>query len=342
MVEAKIGKIGCVVCVLVATLAAQAEDPRPRAQQLEYDPSSAQFVDSPPPIPGTPLGDLRIGRQYLGQGDYGKAKRQVKQWLKDYGPDDPLTAEAYLLRAEVGVARRDYYKAYEQLKEFVAEFAGGALVSRALELEFTIAEVFLSGTKRKILGMRLLKAQDKGIEILDEISSQYPESRMAELAIKTKADYYFDHGEYGLAELEYSRLPQEFPRSRYVPLAMLRSAQAALASFAGIEFDDAPLIEAQERFRIFSAQYPVQAEQEGVGQILRQIDAQRAAKEFSVGQYYERTKHASAATFYYRTTCDNWPDTVAASQARERLADMGELTDFVPGEQEAPKAEAAS
>jgi hypothetical protein len=108
-----------------------------------------------------------------------------------------------------------------------------------------------------------------------------------------------------------------------VRYAQRRSADAALASWGGIEFDDAGLIEAEERFSRYLAQYPGLAEQEGIGQILQQIRGQRAAKEYSIGWYYEKTKHPKAAIFYYRSTSENWPDTVAAAQARERLGRLG-------------------
>ena len=45
------------------------------------------------------------------------------------------------------------------------------------------------------------------------------------------------------------------------------------------EFDDAALIEAEERYRDYVALYPGSAEQEGIGLILEDVASQRAAKE---------------------------------------------------------------
>jgi tetratricopeptide (TPR) repeat protein len=305
--------------------AALADDPPVRGKQLEYDPSTGEFVESAPPVEGTPEGDLALARQAFGREEHRRAYRRVQKWLKTYGPDHELSPEARLLRAELQIARRNYYKAHKLLQEFLGEYAGTQLGDRAADLEFVIAEVFLSGTKRKVWGMRILSSEDIGIEILDQLASDYPESAMAESAIKVKADHYFDNGDFALAELEYARLVQQFPRSRYVRYAMLRSAEAALASFPGVEFDDAALIEAEERYTQYLAQYGPSAEQEGIGLILQQIYAKRAEKEFSIGRYYERSRHAKAAIFYYRSTYENWPDTIAAAKAHERLAGLGAL-----------------
>lgn len=312
-----------VAALLVLGLAGlcRAQDRPTRGKQLEFDPGQGEFVEAAPPEAGTGGGDLALARQAFGRGDHNAAYRSVKRWLKEYGEQHELATEAKLLRGEVQIARKNYYKAHQILEPLMLDYAGTALGDRAAELEFVIAEVFLSGTRRKVWGIRMLKATDLGIEILDRISAEFPDTTLAENAIKTKADYYFfTSKEFELAELEYARLAQEFPRSRYARYAMRQSAEAALASFSGIEFDDAPLIEAEERFEQYLAQYGEAAEQEGIGQILQQIHAQRAAKEFSIGRYYERTNRPAAAAFYYYSTMDNWPDTVAAAEAQQRLA----------------------
>jgi outer membrane protein assembly factor BamD (BamD/ComL family) len=310
---------------------------------LEYDPRTGQWTESEPPVPDTPLGDLQLARQAFARGKYGPAYRRIKKWLKTYGPEDPLYPDALLFRAEVEIARRDYYKAHKHLQEFRSEFGVTELADRAAEFEFVIAEVFLSGVRRKVWGLRILSGTDTALDILDELSASYQDSTLAEQAIKTKADFYFSQGDFSLAELEYSRLVQEYPRGRYVRYAQRRSADAALASFGGIEFDDAALIEAEERFSLYLAQYPGLAEQEGIGQILQQIRSQRAAKEYSIGRYYEKTKHLKAAIFYYRSTSRNWADTIAAAQARDRLARLGAAEEAeLPVEPVPSQAESAS
>ena len=313
----------CALAVLLAVSPARAQKSQERARQLEYDPSTGQWVESQPPVPDTPLGDYQLARLDFAQEDYRGAYQRISKWLKTYGPDDPLYPEALLFRAEVEIARRDYYKAHKHLQEFRSEFGQTELADRAAEFQFVIAEVFLSGVKRKFWGLRILSGTDTALDILDELSASQEGTTMAEQAIKTKADFYFGRGDFSLAELEYSRLAQEYPRGRYLRYAQRRSADAALASFPGVEFDDAALIEAEERFTQYLAQYPGLAEQEGIGQILQQIRSQRAAKEYSIGRYYEKTKHVEAAVFYYRSTSENWSDTIAAAQARDRLARLG-------------------
>jgi len=198
-----------------------------------------------------------------------------------------------------------------------------ALTSEALRLQFVIAEAYLGGARREFLGLKILDAEDEGYRILDEISIEYENGDLALAAIKTKADHMFRKGDHALAELEYDRMVKEYPRSRYHQYALARSAESALASHAGVEYDESALIEAEERYREYRRLYPGAADRAGVGLILDGIREQRAEKEFITGQYYERTNHLSSAVYYYQSVVEDWPGTLAAARAADRLELIG-------------------
>lgn len=306
----------------------EAEPPRDPSVEytrtLTFDSSKADpWVEMPPPPPGTAEGDLFVIRKQVHDGQNVKALRGVKKFEKDYTRNDPNYPALLIAKAEAQIGRRDYVKAHETLQAFLNEFGGMSLTEEALRNEFVIAETFLGGEKRKVLGIRMLSGIELAFEILDDITFDYPESRYALLALKTKADYFYREGDFALAELEYARLLEQFPRSRYHRYALRATAESALASHGGLEFDEAPLIEAEERYREYRGSYPAAAEAEGVTTVLVGIREQRAAKEYDVGQYYEKTDHLSSAIFYYRSVADNWPDTVAATKARGRLELLG-------------------
>ena len=320
----------CWVAVLLAVPAirAGADEPQPldRRETLEYDPQKGEWIEEAPAVPGTPEGDLRLARAAFSREEHRRALKMARRWIKEYGEAHDLYPRALLLECRAMIALRDYYKAHRKLDPFLNEYAGTEYANEAVTLEFVVAEVFLSGTKRKFLGIRFLKADDLALKILDDLSASYRDRDIAELATWTKARYYFRTGDFPIAEQEFNFLIQEFPRSRYARPAMLYSARSALANFAGVRFDEAPLIEAEERFGRYVALYPGSAEQEGVGVTLEQIAEQRAEKELTVGKYYEKTGHHDAAVFYYRSTIQHWPDSIAAVHAADRLVALGEMS----------------
>jgi outer membrane protein assembly factor BamD (BamD/ComL family) len=186
-----------------------------------------------------------------------------------------------------------------------------------------IAETYFSGVKRKFLGFRVLSGADIAHDILNDISAEYAETPFAAYALKTNADYLFANGKHNLAVDEYARLLKDYPNSQYQQYALRRSAEAELANFAGVEYDDTALRRAEERYRDYLAQYGAIAQREGVDLIIENIRERRAEKLFVIGEYYERTNHLSSAVHSYRIVAATWPNTVAAGKAASRLDILG-------------------
>lgn len=309
--------MACVVAAWGAVALAQDEQFRER-QVL--DPETNEWVDQPIE-PATPGGELEEARSLLATGKAGEALKLLKSWTAA-NPDHDRHHEGLFLLGEAYFETGDYYKAYESY-DVVVQGTSGELFYRALKRQMDVARGFLAGQKRIVWRILRLPAYDDGIQILDRVWEQVPGTRMGEEALKRKADYFFENGDMDLAQDEYANLARQYPRGRFTRSAMLRSAEAANAAFPGIKFDDRALVEAEERYRQVQAAFPDYAERENVDVRLEGIRQQRAEKDLYVADWYERTKQAGAAEYYYRRILKDWPDTVAAAQARSRLRAMG-------------------
>lgn len=292
-----------------------------RTRTLKLDPEGGDWVEVVPPPEGTSEGDLYLIRRANKAGRFRESRAGIKRFIDQYGEADEFYPAVLVERAAAKVGQEDYYAAHLDLQEYLNQSVPGELTDEALRLEFVIADVFLTGVKRKFAGLRILPGRDIAFRIYDDIASQFPDHEFAPLAIKQKADYLFNQAQdFEFAQLEYERLLREHPGSRYAPEARLRIADTALAGFGGVELDEAALIDAEERYRDYLAQYPVTRAAEQIDTILDDIADKHAAKEYTIGRYYERKDHIGSAIFYYRSVVDRWPDTVAAVQARTRLA----------------------
>lgn len=297
--------------------------PPPRARTLEYNPAQKSWVEQTPPTPGTPQGDLYAARTLVRHGKYRKALSSLKSFVKKYGEAHALYGESTLVQAQALVGMKKYDAADRVVETFLAQTPKGPLTGEALRLQFVIAENFLHGAKRRKWRIFWISGEEHGLELLDEIWTGYPDQRVAELAIKTKADFLFERGDHALAELEYARLLRDYPQSRYRQFALARTAEAALASFGGVDYDEAALIESQERYHDYQSAYRGSAAREGVDQILETIREMRAEKNLRIGRYYERTDHADSAIFYYRGVRRDFPNTLASARAADRLSLLG-------------------
>ncbi|MEK6642607.1 MAG: outer membrane protein assembly factor BamD [Planctomycetota bacterium] len=340
------------VCGVVLSLAAQAfagppsEDETFR-ERLEFNATTGEWVALPPPIPGTEEGDLAIARAQLAKAEFKKARKSFGEWFKLY-PESIHRPEALFYAAETEVSADDaatrggdLIKAYDWLQELLQGWPGTELADRALRKELIIAEMILfKGRKQKVWkGTIWLSATDEAIMMLDRIIDDLArDTPVAEQALRLKADYHYQIGEFEEAEIAYSRLQRDFPRGRYHKIALLRSGESALGRFPGINFDEADLLEAEVYFQDFAQRFPQDSEPSAVPQKLARIKESRAEKDFTIGQYYERVKQYSSAIFYYRQVDTNYPATTWAMQARARLIELGAMEPQMPTTMEAESA----
>lgn len=301
--------------ILIALFALQPPQEEGYREREVLDPGSDQWI--PEAAPDSVDGALPEARRQLVIGNPRKSESLLEDWVAE-NPEAARYYEGIYLLAESHFEQGDYFKAYEYFEQ-VVENTGGELFNKALLREMDVARAFLSGKKRRLWGVFRISAYDEGIEILDRIGERVPGTRLAEEAVKLKADYYFETGELDLAQDEYVALARDFPGGRYAQLALLRAAEAAAASYPGTAFTDEALLEADERYRQVDDLFPAFARREGVDTRREGIREQRAEKDLAIGVWYEKVGRLSAAGYYYRLVRDQWPETLAATEAEVRL-----------------------
>ncbi len=311
---------------------AQAAKDETYYERLEYDAETGEWLEIAPPIPGTEGGDLSLARSLLARGHFPEARKAFAEWFKAY-PDSTLYPEALFYAAETEVSAEDakpksgdLMQAYKWLEELIESRPGTELSDRAIRKELIIAEMLLfkDRKQRKLKGVIWLKANEEALEMLNRVIDMWaPNSPIAEQGLRIKADYHYLNGEYEEAEQAYARLMREYPRGRYHKVAMLRSGQSALARFPGVEFDESDLLEAEVYFHDFQAAYPADAGEYQIPQTLDRITESLAWKEYTIAQFYERTRKIDAAAFYYRFVARTYPQTTWGAQAEGRLIALG-------------------
>ncbi len=315
-----LGSYGVATLVVALLFSTASEDQRFRERQV-LDPNTGAWIDQARPDAEGPLGEVDEARRLIAEGDWKQARPILKKWTKA-NPDDERYFEAMLLLGDTYFLGKDYWNAVERYQE-VADNAAGELFHLAQSRSVDCARAFLAGEKRILWGFIPLPAYDDGCDILDRVWQRAPGTRLGEFALKQKADFRYDRGEFEIAKDEYANLVQQYPSGRHIQSSMLRSAESAEASFNGVKFDDRPLVDADVRFRQFKEEFPPLAEREAVDARLEGIRQKRADKDLDIAQWYERTKARDAAVFYYQRIVKDWPDTLAASQAQARLKALG-------------------
>lgn len=306
------------VSILVVSLLIAQDLNYPEREVLELDQEDWVPQTQPTSLASGPLDEAR---KLLAEKRPRKAAKLLETWLEQ-NPDSDQYYEGVFLLGDAYFEREDFWKALTRYTE-VAENSSGELFTQANRRAMDVARAFLSGQPRIIWGFLRVPAYDDGLEALNRIWERAPGTRLGETALKLRADYFYDDGQMLLAQDEYANLAKEYPSGRYVQYASLRAAESAEAAFSGIRYSDKPLLEAAERYGQVKRAFPDYAIRENVDQRLEGIRRLRAEKDLEIAKWYEKTDRAGAAEFYYRQILKDWPDTLSASQAAQRLRAMG-------------------
>lgn len=293
-------------------------------EKLIFDPSKNAWVSgSDSDLTEAPLGGtLGEAQELISNGKIRKAERQLKKYLKG-NPNDADRRAAMLLYADCAFDRGRYSKADKRYKDLINEFPNTKEYAIALTRELKIAKAWLGGKKQRVLVVFRLGAEDEALDILSMIEQLGAGYRIAEVALRVKADYFFETGQFELAQMAYRRLAKEYRSRRYKERAMYRCASSALASFPGVAFDETPLIEARELYNEYLDNFPNEPESKDIEVILDQIKDKRAHKQFDVGRFYVRINKPEAAAYYFRYVARHWPKTLWASRSKSELERLG-------------------
>lgn len=296
------------------------------AQQQEFElGDDDRWVETTNLDPESPEGRLAIVRRSLATESWVRAEFLATQWI-DRHPVHPLLPDAYVLRGDALVGQEEYYKALFDFELVARKYIGSEAFLIALERELDIATRFITGTRRRFLGMRWVSAVEESEELLIRIQERLPGSRLAEESALVLANHYFTSRDMPLAAEMYGIFIENFPRSEHLAIARKRLVYAHLADFKGPEHDASGLEEARAHLLRIQAVSPATAMKMGAGALLSRIDDSMATKRLTTARWYVRTGDYIAAEFTIRRLIEQHPRSIAAMGAiREAAAFQDQL-----------------
>ncbi len=257
-------------------------------------------------------------KKLVNTGQCKAAKEALEQLEKDFpeiaGPD----LDAFI-EAEMFFCEGKFVRAVRGYDKLLAEYPESELRDAALDRQFYIAEEFLAGRKKTVLGIFEMKGYAEGIKIMERISDRASDAPIAILAAEAVVENYERRGKFNEAYYKWSEIESQWPTDQISKDALLGKARCRHATYKGPNYDGSNLVSAKTYYENFRALYPEDAEKIGVDRILKQIDEQLAYKQFNIGRYYQRTGNKQSANLYYQMVLDKWPDSKAAEMAKKEL-----------------------
>lgn len=296
--------------------------PALRAQSVEFSlDEDGNWVQVDAPEPGTDEALIAKARRLLADEQPKPARAILTEFIDAHKREGhPLLAEAYLLRGDAKMADGNEYQALYDYEIVTLDYPATESFITAVQRELDIGGRYVNGMKRKLAGLRILKADDVGEELLIRVQERLPGSRAAERAGIELADYYFRQRDMEMAAIAYDLFLELYPKSEYRIDAMKRRVYSTIARFKGPRYDGSPLIDAQVLIERFSRLYPAEAQKAGLDDALStRLDESAANSLLQTAQWYIRRGETVAGRYTLQRLLREHPRTAAAARALETL-----------------------
>ncbi|MBN1392628.1 MAG: outer membrane protein assembly factor BamD [Sedimentisphaerales bacterium] len=265
-------------------------------------------------------------KNLINMGETAAVGKAVDKLKKDFpevaGPD----LDAFM-KAEMLFCEGKYTRAVRSYDKFLADFPKSPLYEAALDRKFAIATAFLGGQKKRVFGVFMMSRYDEGIKVMERISDQTGDAPIAKRAAIAIAQSYEKREKYNDAYHKWSEISTRWPGGQIGEDALLNMARCKHAAYRGPKYDVSNLVSAKSYYATYKLRYPESAKALDVDKILKQIEEQLAYKEFTIGEYYQKTANKQSAALYYDMVASSWPGSTAAKMTQmktsEKSADEG-------------------
>ncbi|OGW80030.1 MAG: hypothetical protein A2Z83_07565 [Omnitrophica bacterium GWA2_52_8] len=256
--------------------------------------------------------------QFFNEKNWDEAIKQFESLLAKY-PSAPISSEAQYRLGIVYEEKSDYFKAFEVYKKLVESYPQSERFNEVIEREFRIGNLFLSGQKAKFMGVAILPALPKAIEVFQHIAKNAPYGEFGDRAQFHLGVAYKEAKQFENSVEAFQALIDQYPQSELVPQARYQIAESSYMRSSREFRDQRALDDAMKQVDRFLTHHPDSPTSEKAARIRQVIDEKNAEKNYSIGQYYEKSDYLHSAIIYYSDVAARYPHTKWGEKSAQRL-----------------------
>jgi len=287
-----------------------------------------------------------VARKALAQADGLFRERKYAEAVKHYKvaidrwPDSVIEEDALWQLAECWFFLDRYPKAEDCYDELVKKYANSRYLDRIAQRQFVIAQYWIALDQKHDYmtivpnlvdrSRPLFDTRGRAIKAFDHVRINDPRGPLADDSIMAQANAHFVDRQWLDADYFYGLLRSEYPDSDFLLQAHLLGLQAKLRAYQGPGYEGGVLDEAELLADQTLVQFPDQLsadESERVQTTRAAIAAQQATRHWNRAEFYAKGKHYTSARIYYALIARDYPKTMLAQQARDRLDAYKDLDD---------------
>ncbi|MDD2702538.1 MAG: outer membrane protein assembly factor BamD [Candidatus Omnitrophica bacterium] len=282
-----------------------------------WTPKTGKFVNPKTEPKPTPKEQFEYAKSFFDGKKYDDAARELKKVIKTY-PKSVEASEAQYYLGMTEEAQGKLYEAYQAFQTVIEKYPFSERIAEINERIYKIGESFMSGVKRKSMGV-VLPVENPAIEIYQKVvdnSTYGPLAPKAQyklgLVLKGASRYYE-------AEDAFNKVLSNYPDSEWVEAARFQIASCKASVSRSPDYDQGGAKEAKDKFEEFVREHPDAVLSRDAEKNIQQLNEREAESDYSIALFYEKQKVFESARIYYNNVITNYPDSSWAAKAMERL-----------------------
>lgn len=272
-------------------------------------------------INGTAQELAAIGAKAAQEGNLKRGVKAYSKILKRY-PRDRVAPEASFRIGQLQEQRRDYLRAAGAYRYLVEKYPQSPFFEEAIEGQFRIGEMYLSGKKRKLLGLTIGNMLDAAVEIFASVVRTAPYGKYT---ARAQFDIGLAREKQGLADAAitaYQAVIDKFPNEPVAADAQYQIGYLWYAAARAGTKDPNAVSRAKTGFQDFLFRYPHSEKAPQARENLQRMDRKSTSDSFGVAKFYDKQKNYRAAVIYYNDVIRQQPGSTQGDQAKKRIDEL--------------------
>lgn len=263
---------------------------------------------------------MNKGRAAEEAGHNRTALRAYKRITKNY-PNSIYAPEANYRTAQMYLARRQFYKAFETFQQIMTRYPNSDRFTEVLGEQYRIANRLADGERNYNWGIiPSFRSRERAITYFEWVIANAPYSDYAPLALMNVAKLHrrLNNTPYAIDALD--RLINNYGQSLLAPDAYLELAKTHASLVDGPNYDQESTREAITYFEDFMILFP---EDEGLATAQMGLDEMKSvfaeSKIVLADYYFKYRRNYKGARVFYNEAITAFPNSAVAERARAQL-----------------------
>ena len=253
------------------------------------------------------------------EGNLKRAIRAYSEIVRRH-PKDALAPGALYRGAQLQEQMHSYFVAADSYRILVEKYPGSPHFDEAIEAQFRIGEMFLSGKKKKILGVVAYgNSLDRAVTVFANIVRTAPNGKYT---ARAQFNIGLAREKQNVPEMAieaYQAVVNKFPNEPVAADAQYQIGYMWMTAAQKGTTDASATDKARTAFQDFLLHYPHSEKAAQARANLDLLEHKATTSSYQVAKFYDKQKYYRAAVIYYNEVIRQQPGSTESNLAKKRI-----------------------